>query len=213
MSQISEIKIVEREEKPKIPIKVCARCSRTIPYDMRYKRSRKHRGFLCQRCDNELWRAKGYQSERDLCKRLEKLGYSARRVPTSGAGKSDLPDVLVFCKGKNLALAFEVKAYDYLHKSVTVNASQVRVCVQYLQEMYSSGIIRKAGVAVKFLLGERCKSPWIIRLFDVTDDLPLSKIKDVTVDISDLSDMPELTGSTLSRRSRKIRKVRRERKR
>jgi len=178
---------------------------------------------VCQRCLNKLWRAKGYASERDFVKKLEKLGFNADRIPTSGSGRTNLPDVIAFHPEKRLALAFEVKAIDgSYHKSWTVNAwvekngekkpSQLFKAVKYLQRYYSSGITRKAGVAIKFLLGERCKSPWVVKLIQVSEDFDVSKMKDVTIDISDPSDMPELTDSTLSRRSRHIRKVRKDKK-
>ena len=69
--QTSEIRVLteeelrqKKQEKPVLPPKICARCTRVIPYDMRYRRSRKYKGLICQRCDSALWRAKGYSFER-----------------------------------------------------------------------------------------------------------------------------------------------------
>lgn len=212
----------QREEKPILPLKICGRCHRPIPYDMRFQRKRKY-GLVCQRCLNKLWRAKGYASERDFVRRLEKIGFNADRIPTSGSGRVNLPDIIAFHPEKRLALAFECKAIDgSYHKTWTVNAwikkgkkrkpSQIVKAVHYLQRHYPSDVELKAGVAIKFLLGERCKSPWIVKLVDITEDFNISKLKDITVDISSQSDMPELTQTTLSKRSRHIRKVRQKKR-
>jgi len=68
--------------------------------------------------------------------------------------------------------------------------------------MYPEDVEQKAGVAIKFLQGERKKSPWIVKFLEEPNDF--SAVEDITVDITDESDMPELTASTKSKRVRKI---------
>jgi len=228
-SQITEIRVLSSEEliqqqavQPILPPKYCVRCRKIIPVDMRYRRSKKYKGLVCQRCDSALWRSKGYAFELDFCRRLKKLGYGADRIPTSGGGGTSLPDVIVNHYEKGIRLAFELKLLNAnAHKSWMVYAwkkdkkgklkpSQLVKAVQYLQNHMSKGDMCKAGAAIKFVLGERVKSPIIVKLFDVTKDMKLKDVPDLPFDISDSSDMPELTAQTLSKRSRKIRKVRKD---
>jgi len=181
---------------------------------MRFKRKKRY-GYkpVCQRCLNKLWRKKGYQFERSLCKKLEALGYSADRIPTSGSGRVSLPDIIAYHPEKRLALGIEAKAVDAsTHKTWTVYADQIVKAAKYLLRHYPSDVERKAGVCVKFLLGSRVKAPIISRLIPVSDGMNLKKIPNIVVDISSKSDMPELTQGTLSKRSRYIRKVRRKRR-
>ena len=174
------------------------------------------KGPVCQRCLAHLWRQKGYSAERDLVRRLEKLGYSAIRIPTSAPGKISLPDVISFHNPNGPALAFEVKAvskkrwtvYAWKEKRGKKEPSQIVKCFEYLRKMYPPSMEKHVAVAIKFLLGQRCKAPWIIRF--VPDPGDLSRLENVTVDISDPSDMPELTAPTKSKRSRYIIKVRRK---
>ena len=208
--------ITIQEEKP-IPYgKVCARCGRTVYKNYRY--SRRYGGYLCESCDHKLWRMKGYQAERQLCRLLKKLGYNVRRTPTSGSGRTNKddegePDVKAYHKEKDEALAFEVKAYSFWSKkTVTVKRVQIVKAIKYLIDMYGSTTKKKVVIGVKFLLGMRVKSPWIFKVIPVTDDMDLSKVKDVTISIDDESDFPELTKLTLSKRSRRIIKKRREKK-
>jgi hypothetical protein len=121
-------------------------------------------------------------------------------------------------------MAFELKLLSAnTHKSWTVYAwkkdkkgkpkpSQLVKAVQYLQNHMSKGDVCKGGAAIKFVLGERVKSPIIVKLFDVTRDMKLKDVPNLPFDISDVSDMPELTQATLSKRSRYIRKVRQKKR-
>ena len=69
--------------------------------------------------------------------------------------------------------------------------------------MYPPNTEKYAGVAIKFLLGSRTKSPWVIRF--VRDPGDLAKLENVTVSIQDPSD---LQISKPSKRARYIMKVR-----
>jgi len=181
---------------------------------MRFKRKKRY-GYkpVCQRCLNKLWRKKGYQFERSLCKKLEELGYSADRIPTSASGRVSLPDIIGFHHEKRLALGIEAKAVDAsTHKVWTVYSDQIVKAAGYLLRHYPSDVTRLAGCAVKFLLGSRTKSPIVVKLIPVTDDMDLEKVPNIVVDISSESDMPELTQATLSKRSKYIRKVRRRKR-
>jgi len=152
-------------------------------------------------------------------RRLERLGYSAIRIPTSAPGKISLPDVISFHNPHGPALALEVKAWEaFKHKRITIPAwkrgregklepGQIIKCIEFLRKMYPPNIEKHAGVAVKFLLGSRTKSPWIIRFVDDPGDL--TQLKDVTASIEDPSD---LEVSKPSKRARYIMKVRRERR-
>ena len=42
----------------------------------------------------KLWRRRGYYTERQLVKRLEKLGFRAVRIPVSNPSANPLPDVI-----------------------------------------------------------------------------------------------------------------------
>ena len=53
-------------------------------------------------------RRKGYRAERQLVKKLRRLGFKSVRVPVSAPSSEPLPDVFA-TKGNSL-LAFEVKA-------------------------------------------------------------------------------------------------------
>jgi len=190
------------------PLKICGRCKKPIPWDMHFQRKRRY-GIVCQRCLNKLWRAKGYQFERSLVKKLTELGFNSDRIPTSASGRVTLPDIMAFHPQKRLALGLECKAVN--DKAWTVYRDQIAKAASYLLRHYPFDIERKVGICVKFLLGERCKSPIVIKLLNVSDNMNLEKIQDITVSIESESDMPELTSPTLSRRSRKIRRVRAER--
>jgi len=215
MSQVITI----QEPKPyAVPVKVCARCLRSIPFHMRSKRKKRYGGLVCARCLSSLNKQKGYAAERDFVKRLRKLGYNALRMAASGSGTEPIPDCFAYHPEKRIALAFEIKTIEG-YKKWTIFAwkkdkkgkrkpSQLVKAVQFLNLMYPD-VEHKAGVAIKFLLGERTKAPWVVKFIPVTTDL--EKIKNVVVDISDVSDMPELSTSTNSKRSRHIVKVRRER--
>jgi len=76
---------------PKLMLKYEYNYSREISEKMRtmkdFQKGR-FKGSVCQRCLAHLWRQKSYAAERDLVRRLEKLGYSAIRIPTSASGKS-----------------------------------------------------------------------------------------------------------------------------
>jgi len=85
---------------------------------------------------------------------------------------------------------------------------QLIKALRWLKLMYPDDVVKKAGVAIKFLQGERKKSPWIIRFVEEPNDF--SKVQDITVDMTDESDLPELTGSSKSKR---VRKILRQRKR
>ena len=135
----------------------------------KYKRGR-FKGPVCQRCLAHLWRQKGYAAERDLVRRLEKLGYSAIRIPTSAPGQISLPDVAAFHNPEGPALAFEVKAvsakrwtvYAWKMRRGKKEPSQIVKCFEYLRKMYPPGMEKHVAVAVKFLLGARVKAPWIV---------------------------------------------------
>jgi len=198
--------------------RVCVRCHRVIPPQMKWKLKRgRFKGPVCQRCLAHLWRQKGYAAERDLVRRLEKLGYSAIRIPTSAPGQISLPDVIAFHNPGGPALSFEVKAvsakrwtvFAWKEKRGKKEPSQIVKCFEYLRKMYPPSMEKHVAVAIKFLLGARVKAPWIIRF--VPDPGDLSKLENVTVSIEDSSDMPELTASTKSRRSRFIIRRRKER--
>jgi Holliday junction resolvase len=153
---------------------------------------------------------KGYQAERSLCKKLEKLGFYADRIPSSGPGESPFPDIIATNKKKKISLSLEVKAY--YARSVTIKKKQLVKAAMYLIRHHYDYETRMVGACVKFLMGERKKSPWVCRLIPVTDDMNLDELEDITVNIEDESDLPELTRMTLSRRARRIRRKRRERK-
>lgn len=131
-------------------------------------------------------------------------------MAASGAGKGPIPDVVAFHNPTGPALAFEVKAvnarrwmvYAWKEKCSKREPSQILKCLRYLRGMYPPDVEKHAAVAIKFLLGERRKSPWIVKFVDDPGDD--EKVQNVTVDISDRSDMPELTGSTRSIRARRI---------
>jgi len=65
-----------------------------------------------------LWKRRGYYSERQLVKRLEKAGFKAVRIPVSNPSAAPLPDVIA---RKGLFIyAFEVKNskfYAYFPRS------------------------------------------------------------------------------------------------
>jgi len=153
---------------------------------------------------------KGYQAERNIVQKLERLGWNADRVPTSGAGRTTLPDVFATHKRKRRAIALEVKAYH--SKTVTIAADQIRKATAYLLRHHYEDEDRNAGVCVKFLLGQKVKAPIVCKLIPVSDGMDLKKIKGMTVDIADGSDLPELTEPTLSKRSRYIIRVRRKKR-
>jgi len=205
------MEITVQEEKPSIPVRVCVRCGREIPSYMKTYRSYKHNGWLCQACNNRLWRQKGYAAERSLCKKLERLGYCADRIPSSGPGKSNFPDIIATDKKRKISLALEVKSF--YAKSVTIKKEQLIKAAMYLLRHHYDYETRKVGACVKFLMGERKKSPWVCKLIDVRDDMNLDDLEDITVNIEDKSDLPELTQMSLSKRARRIIKKRRERKR
>jgi len=219
---LEQIAIVEEQPKP-IPELKCARCKRIIPLNMHYRRSRKYKGLICQACDNHLWKSKGYCFERNFVRKLEQLGYGADRIPTSGSGRSSLPDVIATHYEKGIKIGFELKLLDAnTHKTWTVNAwktdmngkvkpSQLVKAVIWVKKYMAKGEVGKAGAAIKFCLGERVKSPIIVKLFDITKGMKLKDVPNLSFDIADDSDMPELSDSTLSKRSRRIRRVRKER--
>jgi hypothetical protein len=121
-------------------------------------------------------------------------------------------------------MGFELKLLDAnAYKSRTVYAwkkdkkgklkpSQLVKAVIWVKKYLAKGESGKAGAAIKFCLGERTKSPVIVKLFDVTRDMKLKDIPNLAFDISDASDMPELTASILSKRSRHIRRVRQKKR-
>ena len=174
-------------------------------------------GVFCQPCLNKLWKAKGYAAERDFVHRLRKLGFFAVRMAVSGAGTDPIPDVVAFHKNPPTALAFEVKAvhkwrctvYAWKEKRGKKEPSQIIKCLGWVRGI-PDVMVKRAGVAVKFLLGERQKSPWVVKFVDDPGDD--EKVQNVTVDISDTSDMPELTEPTRSIRARRISKRRRRKR-
>lgn len=204
--------------------RVCARCGRVIPPQMRWKLRRgwRWKGPMCQRCTNALSKAKGYASERQLVQLLRKLGYFSLRNAVSGAGQEPIPDVYAFHNNPPQAFAFEVKAWEYKRKPVRIMAwvekkgkripGQIVKCFQWIWGVPDVVKDKRVFVAVKFLLGERCKSPWVLKQVPEPENRDLTKLKDVIVDISSPSDFPELTGPTKSKRSRYIIKKRRERR-
>jgi len=137
------------------------------------------------------------------------MGYNAVRMAVSGAGTEPIPDVVAFHPEKRLALAFECKAvtatrwtvYAYREKKRRREGQLIKA-LKWLKLMYPEDVEQKAGVAIKFLQGERKKSPWIVKFLEEPNDF--SAVEDITVDITDESDMPELTASTKSKRVRKI---------
>ena len=191
-------------------VKRCVRCSRKLTAKVGYRLTA--RGLVCRPCLQRLWRQKGYAAERDLVRRLRRLGFSAHRVPTSGAGKENLPDIMAFKQPNGPALAFEVKAvsttrwtvYAWKERQGAKKESQIIKCIRFLREMYPPDMEKHAAVAVKFLLGERRKSPWVVKF--VTNDEDLTQVEDVVVDISDPSDL------VISRPSKRARKIIRQRK-
>ena len=207
--------ITIQDEKPISYGKVCVRCGRIAYKNYRY--SKRYGGILCRSCLSKLRKMKGYQAERQLCKLLKKLGYNVRRIPTSGSGRTKedegLPDVFAYHKERDEVLSFELKSYSFWnHKTVTVKRDQIVKAIKFLIDMYPSATKRKVMIGVRFVLGMRIRSPWIFRAIEVSDDMDLSKVGDVTVSIDDESDFPELTKLTLSKRSRRIIKKRREKK-
>ena len=196
----------------------CTRCGRQIGPRTRYRYTAK--GILCQPCLNQLWKAKGYAGERDFVRRLRKLGYNAVRMPASGAGSEPIPDVVAVHPEKREALAFECKAvtarrwtvYAYKDKEKKKQGQLIKALKwlkqEYPDSLLKEDVVKKAGVAIKFLMGERRKAPWIVKFVEEPNDF--SKVQDITVDITDESDMPGLTASTKSKR---VRKIVRERKR
>jgi hypothetical protein len=68
--------------------------------------------------------------------------------------------------------------------------------------MYPEDVVKKACVAVKFLMAERVKSLWIIKFVEDPNDL--SKVENVTIDITDKSDMPKLTALIKGKKARRI---------
>ena len=200
--------------------RICVRCRRVIPPEMRWKHKRgKWNGPVCQRCLSHLYRQKGYSAERDLVRKLEKLNINAIRIPTSAPGQISLPDIIGFRNPTGPAYAFEVKAWEaFKHKRITIPAwtrgkegklepGQLIKCLEYLRKMYPPSIEKHAGLAVKWILGSRTKSPWTIRFVDDPGDL--TQLKDVTASIEDPSD---LEVSKPSKRARYIMRVRRERR-
>lgn len=191
-------------------IKKCARCGRKLTAEVGYRPTA--RGLVCRPCLQRLWRQKGYAAERDLVRRLRKLGFSAHRVPTSGAGKENLPDLMAFKQPSGPALAFEVKAvslqrwtvYAWKEKRGKREPSQIVKCMRFLREMYPPDMEKHAAVAVKFLLGERRKSPWVIRFVPNHEDL--TQVEDMVVDIADPSNL------LISRPSKRARAIVRKRK-
>ena len=212
------------------PVRVCGRCHRPIPHGMYFKRSRKY-GIICQRCLSKLWRKRGYAFELNFVKKLEKYGFFADRVPTSGAGKAKYPDVIAYNPKKRIAMAFELKTVDANHhKTFTVEKHQLVKAVTWLRRYYANLPVEMyAGVAVRFVLGRKVKSPIIAKIMKVHDPIDWSKVPDipftikesysdeeldriefVSIDIADSPDLPQI--SSISKRSRYIRKIRQKRK-
>ena len=196
---------------------LCKRCGRPIYPGERKKRKRRYGGFVCQRCLNALWKAKGYAAERDLVRRFRELGYWAVRMAVSGAGSEPIPDVVVRHDNPPQEFVFEVKAVS--KKRWTVQAwkkdrkgkpkkGQLVKLIEWIRGVPDVIKDRRAGVAIKFLLGERVKALWVIRF--INDPGDLTKLKDITVDITDKSDMPEISNPSRSKRTRKIIRRRKE---
>jgi hypothetical protein len=190
----------------------CDRCGRTLFPKIGWQRTSK--GVFCRPCLQALWRAKGYAAERDFVKKLRRLGYNALRMGVSGAGTEPIPDVVGFHPKKREAVAFEVKSVTARRWTVFAfkdkdrrKEGQLIKCLKWLQLMYPEDVTKKAGIGIKFLLGERRKSPWIVKFVEGHNDF--SEVQDISVDIADHSDMPELTRRTRSRRARRIVKKRR----
>jgi Holliday junction resolvase len=194
----------------------CTKCGKVLSQKIGWKRTSK--GLFCRPCLLKLYKEKGYKGERDFVKKLRKLGYNALRMGVSGAGTEPIPDIVAFHPEKREALAFEVKSvtakrwtvFAYKDKERKIEG-QIIKALKWLRLMYPEDITKKAGVAVKFLLGERVKSPWIVKFVPNHEDL--TQVEDVTVDITDESDMPELTAMTKSKRARRIIKKRKRKKR
>lgn len=194
---------------------MCDRCGRRLSEKVGYRRTIK--GVFCRPCLQALWKAKGYAGERDLVKKLRKLGYNALRMGVSGAGTEPIPDVVAFHPEKREALSFEVKSVTARRWTVFAyknherkKEGQIIKALKWLKLMYPEEVTKKAGVAVKFLLGERVKSPWIIKF--VPNPKDLTQVEDVTVDITDKSDMPKLTAPTKGKRARRIIRERKRRR-
>lgn len=196
-------------------VKKCVKCGRKIGPQTRYRYTAK--GIVCQTCLIQLWKQKGYSGERDFVRRLRKLGYNAVRMAVSGAGTEPIPDVVAFHPEKRLALALECKAVTARRWTVYAwrgikrkREGQLIKALKWLQLMYPEDVEKKAGAAIKFLQGERKKSPWIVKFVEEPNDF--SKVQDITIDITDPSDMPEITAPTRSKRVRKIIRARKRKR-
>jgi len=195
----------------------CNRCGRFIGPETRWRRTEK--GVFCQPCLNALWRAKGYAAERQLVKKLRNLGYNSLRMAVSGAGEESVPDVIAFKQPNGPALAFEVKAvtasrwtvYAFKEKDGERKEGQILKCLRYVDEMYPKTMEKRAGVAIKFLLGERRKSPWVVKWVPFPQNRDFTMVQDISVDVSDKSDFPQLTDPTRSKRARRLVRKRRNR--
>ena len=147
-------------------------------------------------------------------------GFGGIILHNSGAGSEPIPDVVAVHPEKREALAFECKAvtarrwtvYAYKDKEKKKQGQLIKALKwlkqEYPDSLLKEDVVKKAGVAIKFLMGERRKAPWIVKFVEEPNDF--SEVQDITVDITDESDMPGLTASTKSKR---VRKIVRERKR
>lgn len=104
----------------------------------------------------KLWKRRGYYSERQLVKRLEKLGFKAVRIPVSNPSAAPLPDVIA---RKGLFIyAFEVKNskfYAYFPRS------QIEKLFRFLDDLIPLPEQYKIP-ALAAHLGKR----WIIKFLD-----------------------------------------------
>ena len=133
-------------------------------------------------------------------------------MAVSGAGEENVPDVIAFKQPSGPALAFEVKAvtatrwtvYAFKEKNGERKEGQILKCLRYIDEMYPAAMEKRAACAIKFLMGERRKSPWVVKWVPFPSDQDFSKVENITIDVADVSDFPELTVSSRSKRSRRL---------
>jgi len=154
-----------------------------------------------RRSDFRVWRKKGFDAERDLVRRLRKLGFWCVRIPTSASSKEPLPDVFAVEKkdrSPKRMFAFEVKAISFLPR-FTIKKEQIQKLFLFLEPFRKSQEYKPFPcVAFKFLRGRRRKAHWIIKL--------VKQPQDLTMDITDRSDLE------ISKPSRKLVRYIRERR-
>ena len=115
-------------------------------------------------------RRKGYRAERQLVKKLRRLGFKSVRVPVSAPSSEPLPDVFA-TKGNSL-LAFEVKAPNA--EKVYFRENQVEKLFNFL-DMFGAYDAKLAILAGKF------PYKWVFKHVETPTDYTLRRDEESNV--------------------------------